>query len=93
MGPVSDTDDAVVDVYKIDLTVEKTLLTPAVVRPGEQVQYSIRVCNTGDVYLVTVPLADVYDPAYLTYGYLGSYSTPVSSNDNSTTTARWPGPI
>jgi uncharacterized repeat protein (TIGR01451 family) len=80
--PVSDTDDAVVDVWRTSLTVEKTLLTQGTVRPGELVQYRIRVRNTGDVYLAVVPLIDSYNPTYLTYGYLGSYSTPVTSNDN-----------
>ena len=81
VGSVTDDDNAVVDVYRASYTVEKTLMTASPVRPGERVQFRIRVRNTGDVYLGIVPLIDTYDITYLQNGYLGTYGAP-SSDDN-----------
>ncbi|MCO6449558.1 MAG: hypothetical protein J5I90_02105, partial [Caldilineales bacterium] len=77
----SDTDD--VSITAPGVTVEKTLVIPAdgSTAVNGQVQWNIRVTNSGDTTLTTVPLADTYSTTYLTYGYSGSFSSP-ASNDN-----------
>jgi uncharacterized repeat protein (TIGR01451 family)/fimbrial isopeptide formation D2 family protein len=63
------TNDAPYRITSPGYTLTKTLESPAG-RPalvGEAVQFSLTVANTGDVQIVTLALADDYDPAYLIY--------------------------
>jgi uncharacterized repeat protein (TIGR01451 family) len=47
----------------------KTLLSPTgrSAQVGETLVFSLNVVNTGDVVLVTVPLVDTFDPAFLSF--------------------------
>ncbi|HMP71902.1 MAG TPA: SdrD B-like domain-containing protein [Kiritimatiellia bacterium] len=60
--------------YDLIKTLVSPLGRPAVV--GEPVVFSLSVVNTGDVVLVTVPLEDLYDPAYFAF----STATPPPSD-------------
>jgi len=51
--------------YTITKTVASPLNRPAIV--GEVITFRLTVANTGDVTLVTVPLSDTYDTAFLTF--------------------------
>jgi hypothetical protein len=42
---------------------------------GDTVSFTIRITNTGETWITTLPLRDVYDPAYLSYGSCGSQHT------------------
>lgn len=42
---------------------------------GDRVSFTIRITNTGDVWITALPLRDVYSPAYLSYGYCGAQHT------------------
>ena len=61
-------------------TVTKTLdpTTPSPVRVGNQVKFIVTVVNNGPGWIGVLPLQDVYDKNYLTYGYSGQWSTPIS---------------
>ncbi|MCK2236430.1 MULTISPECIES: CARDB domain-containing protein [unclassified Crossiella] len=60
--PVTDTDTARVDVQHPAVRITKTA-EPARVRAGEQVTFTIKVDNTGDVPLTDVRVADPLTPA------------------------------
>jgi len=62
-------------------TLTKTLNSPALVRTGSGISYTIRITNTGNTWLTVLPMRDVYSTTYLTYGYNGSFAAP-ASNDN-----------
>ena len=62
-----------------DLT--KSLNTPDPVRPGAPISFTIRITNTGSIWITTLPLQDSYDATFLTYGSGGNFATP-ASNDN-----------
>ena len=89
IGPITDTDPAVVDVYLAQYTIEKTLVSPAngEARPGDPIQFKIHVKNTGDVYLGVVPLIDTFDPAYL--AYVGVSASPAPNGTAPTGTLTW----
>ncbi len=73
------TNDAPYEIYLAGYTLEKDLLSP-LGRPaiiGETITFRIRVTNTGDVELATVPVEDVYETAYLSY-----VSSVPASDDN-----------
>jgi len=63
------TNEVPFDISQPGYTLAKTLVSPtgrpAVV--GEQVVFNLTVVNTGDVTLVTVPLQDIYNTAFLTF--------------------------
>ncbi len=60
--PVSDTDTATVTVTHPAVTLSKTA-SPTIVRPGQDITYSIIVQNTGDVPLSDVSVTDPSTPA------------------------------
>ena len=71
-------------------TVTKQLNTPDNVRVGEPISFTIRITNTGAVTITTLPLQDVYDDQYLTFGYVAlPYSTPDSDDINSDGQIDW----
>jgi uncharacterized repeat protein (TIGR01451 family) len=57
-GTVSATDDAAVDVLDPEITIEKTA-SPTVVRPGQDVTYTLVITNTGDADLTITALTDL----------------------------------
>ncbi len=57
-------------------TITKTLTSANPARLGEEITFSITIVNTGDTWLSTLPLQDVYNNAYLTYGFGGTFATP-----------------
>ena len=61
--------------------ISKRLNTPDPVRVGDPISYTIVITNIGNVPVTTLPLHDVYNTTFLTYGHLGSYAAP-ASNDN-----------
>jgi uncharacterized repeat protein (TIGR01451 family) len=83
---VKATDDAKVDVYLAKFSVKKTLVSPTTgaARVSEEIKFAIEVKNEGDVYLTTVPLTDLYDPAYLEY-----VSATVAPNSVTPGTLTW----
>jgi uncharacterized repeat protein (TIGR01451 family) len=69
IGPVTNSDDAVVDVVAPGVVVTKTLVSPSG-RPaavGETVTFAIAVTNTGDVVLNTVPVTDTFNTNLLSF--------------------------
>jgi len=50
----------------------KTLNTPSPARVGERISFTIRITNTGTVVMTTVPLADTYNNAYMSYTAVAS---------------------
>ena len=56
-------------ISRVGFSVTKTLISPSngVVIVGEPITFGIRISNTGDVPLVTVPVTDRYETVYLTY--------------------------
>ncbi|WHT19325.1 hypothetical protein N8J89_40635 [Crossiella sp. CA-258035] len=60
--PVTDTDDAVVDVVNPKVEIEKTA-APETVRQGDTVTFTIKVTNTGDAALTKVTVTDPATPA------------------------------
>jgi uncharacterized repeat protein (TIGR01451 family) len=67
--PSNDVSNWTVTIYGIGILVDKTLTSPAggTAMVGDTVEFDVNVTNTGTVPLITVPLADVYAPAYLDY--------------------------
>ncbi|MCX7853800.1 MAG: carboxypeptidase regulatory-like domain-containing protein, partial [Caldilineales bacterium] len=88
-APQSDDDN--VRITSPSVSVQKTLLIPAdgSTKVGGQVQYRIRITNTGDTTLNTVPLVDTYNTTYLSYGFSGNFSTPASNDNINDGTLNW----
>ncbi|HMP90169.1 MAG TPA: SdrD B-like domain-containing protein [Kiritimatiellia bacterium] len=63
------TNEVPYDISSPGFTVVKTILSPSgrAAQVGETIIFELTVNNTGDVNLVTVPLVDTYDPAYLSF--------------------------
>lgn len=59
------------------LAIEKTLLTEGGIFVGQNVEFSIKLTNTGSTTITSLPLEDYYDPAYLSF----AGATP-NTNDN-----------
>jgi len=78
-GEVDLTNDFGFDIVS-DYVITKRLNTEEPVRPGEPVSFTIRITNTGDSWIGILPLRDVYDPTYLTYGYGGQFASPDSDD-------------
>ncbi|MEM7532784.1 MAG: SdrD B-like domain-containing protein [Chloroflexota bacterium] len=62
--------------FPLMVAVEKMLNTPDPVIPGTSVTFTIRITNTGQVMITTLPLTDTYSIAHLTY--VGIRTTPES---------------
>ncbi len=60
--------------------VTKKLNTPDPVRPGEPISFTIRITNTGDTWITTLPLEDTYNNTFLTYGFGGNFAVPDSTD-------------
>ncbi len=67
--PYNNVSNWTITIYSISILVEKTLTTPpgGTAMPGDSVEFDVSITNTGTVSLLTVPLGDAYDPAYLDY--------------------------
>jgi hypothetical protein len=55
------------------------------VRTGDPISFTIRITNTGQTYLATIPLVDSYDKNYLTY----VNASPASINNTDDGTINW----
>jgi len=79
--------EAPVEVRHAGYTLEKTRTSPAgrAAQIGEEVVFTITVVNTGQVDLVTVPVVDTYETAFLSY----VSSTPASDDNNNDGTINW----
>jgi len=58
----------------------KTLNTLAPVRPGTPISFTIRITNTGETVIATLPLTDVYNSAYL--GFVNAIPTAEDNIDD-----------
>jgi uncharacterized repeat protein (TIGR01451 family) len=59
------------------------------VRPGSEISFTIRIINTGDSPIIYLPLRDMYDADYLTYGFGGHFATPDSDDHVSDGVINW----
>jgi hypothetical protein len=48
-------------------SISKVLLTPNANRPGQELQFELKVTNTGNSWITTLPLRDIYNPQYLAF--------------------------
>jgi len=62
------------------LALEKILNTPEPVSAGASLSFTIRITNTGDAIVTTLPLTDTYDVTYLSYDSLNG-SMPATDNN------------
>ncbi len=62
-------------------TLSHHINTPEPIRPGEPVSFTIYITNTGQTWIDSLALQNVYNHTYLTYGYNGHFSEP-PSDDN-----------
>ena len=94
---VSDTDQAVIDVFAPELEVTKQLNTTGTVYKNFPISFTIRITNTGERWISVLPLRDVYTATYLTYGYTDTtvfpqvsyWATPDSDNHNNDGEIEW----
>jgi hypothetical protein len=84
-GSGSSTDNDFGNVSVPDYSITKTLLTPSPVRPGQQVQYHIVIQNTGQGWILQMPLVDTYQTQYLLY----QNATPASVDNNNDGQINW----
>jgi len=70
------------------LTINKTVSTAEPVSVGQPVLFTIRITNTGDVTITTLPLSDTYDTTYLSYNSLVG-STPATTDNASDGQLDW----
>ncbi|HHB90104.1 MAG TPA: hypothetical protein ENK60_02215, partial [Anaerolineae bacterium] len=63
-------------------TLTKTLNTTGAIRVGDVISFTITITNTGNTWLVELPLRDTYDTTYLSYGGNGNYADPPSDDNN-----------
>lgn len=70
------------------VAVSKRLTNPdpcAIFGPGDSIQFTVTITNTGNTNLVTIPLVDTYDPAYLQF----SSATPTPNSTAPPGTLTW----
>ena len=81
------TNEAPVEVVYVGYTLAKDRTSPVgrAAQVGEPIVFTITVVNTGEVQLVTVPVEDTYDTAYLTY----VSALPASDNNANDGTLNW----
>ena len=68
-----------------DLSVSKRLISADPARVGQEIQFGIRITNTGTLAITTLPLQDRYDTTVL--DYLGA--TPASANATDDGSIEW----
>lgn len=88
VGVAAKTNTAPYRVSRAGYLLEKTIQAPHDTRAaatGETVRFTLTVINTGDVALATVPLSDLYETNYLTYGS----SVPGSADNVNDGTINW----
>lgn len=71
LGNAAATNDAVVRVVSPGFTVQKTLVSPTnrPAIPGEALTFRLKVSNTGDVTLATVPVTDSFNTSDLAFAW------------------------
>jgi uncharacterized repeat protein (TIGR01451 family)/fimbrial isopeptide formation D2 family protein len=82
------TNEAPVEVVYAGYTLEKVNTTPGPgtsAQVGDPVVFTITIVNTGQVALVTVPVADTYETAYLSY----MSSVPASDDNDNDGVLNW----
>lgn len=62
-----DFEDEIISVGTPDYTISKTYDGLGAVRTGDTITFTIRITNTGDVPLTTIPLEDRYATQFMTY--------------------------
>ncbi|MCB0097568.1 MAG: hypothetical protein KDE46_17680, partial [Caldilineaceae bacterium] len=69
------------------IAIEKRLNTMAPILPGEEVNFTINITNTGSISITSLPLTDTYDLNYLTFDTvmdaLGPNPATEATNDGS----------
>ena len=71
-------------------TVSKQLNTSDPLRPNSPISFTIRVTNTGNSWLTVLPLTDVYNTTYLTYGAGSRFASPDSADHADDGVLNWP---
>lgn len=61
-------------------SISKVLLTPNANRPGQELQFELKVTNTGSSWITTLPLRDIYNPQYL--AFTGATPAPADPADD-----------
>ncbi len=84
--PSNNHDSWEVIIYRVDILVDKTLVTPSTAPVGSTVKFNVTITNTGTVPLLTVPLNDAYDPVYLDFE---SATPPPDSADETMGALNW----
>ena len=81
------------DISSAGYTLAKVRTSPVgrAAQVGEAVTFAVTVVNTGDVALVTVPVSDTYETAYLTY--TGSVPATVDNSNDGTISWTDVGPL
>ncbi|MBX2998998.1 MAG: carboxypeptidase regulatory-like domain-containing protein [Caldilineaceae bacterium] len=82
---ICDTATVTIRILDTSFVVTKTLNTPSPVRTGETISFTIRITNTGNVTLTTLPLRDTYTTFFL--AYVGA--TPLSDDNVSDGSIDW----
>ncbi|MCX7670484.1 MAG: SpaA isopeptide-forming pilin-related protein, partial [Anaerolineae bacterium] len=60
--------------------VTKRLAMADPTRPGEPITFTIRVTNTGATWLAALPMQDMYNNTFMTYGFGGDFARPDSDD-------------
>ncbi len=91
--PPEDDDTADVEISQPSFTLTKTRISPAspddVVTVGEHVVYQVKVTNTGDTALVTVPLHDTFDGSKLSFVSATLNGNPTTPDSTSSGSLLW----
>ena len=62
--------------------ISKSPKTPGAWKPAQQIEFTIQITNTGETWITTLPLRDVYSPTYLSYGHCGVRHTADPQPEN-----------
>jgi len=69
--------------------ISKQMNTPKPVRLDDLISFTILITNTGSTSISVLPLQEVYDTTYLTYGYDGVYANPASDDTLDDGVIKW----
>jgi len=70
------------EIAEPELTIVKTLNTLDPVRVGEPISFTVELLNSGDGWITSLPLTDLYDPTYLAFGFGGEFADPDPDSHN-----------
>lgn len=68
------------DTATANYVITKQLLSPSPTRPGQSVQYEIKIVNTGSAWITFLPLRDLYDVRFLSY--VSAAPSPIDQADD-----------